>query len=241
MKKVIFIIVLIVFGLIAFHSFNSKKTIPNPVQTTEAVKKEGRTYFIYFTGIGCPHCANVDPYLLNNLVRTRDVMIIEYEIYQQRQNAPLILTYNDKYKTGLGVPLLISGELKNQSIVGDTPILDGINAAITNKNNNIVLANKSVTFKDLDIQEIPGLPKIWYKSRVAIKTTIDAPKNQTSLNQILKDFLINGTIPKDAALSDTREVPLSGDKVTFDNSKEFNGWLLMYNSPEFEFGEQYGK
>jgi len=53
---------------------------------------------VYFTGIGCSHCANTDPIIFKDLLREYpNLIIIEYEIYQQRENAPLLEKYNQNY------------------------------------------------------------------------------------------------------------------------------------------------
>ena len=63
---------------------------------------------VYFTGVGCPHCAKTDPVVLEDLLREYpNFIVIEYEIYQQGQNAPLLYEYDSKYQSGLGIPLII--------------------------------------------------------------------------------------------------------------------------------------
>lgn len=228
MKKILIVVSLfITFSLIGIFADNKQETKIKPklkpISTTEIVQ-DGRTNFVYFTGIGCPHCSNVDPILFKETVRNNDVFIIEYEIYQQRQNAPLIMTYNDKYNTGLGVPLLIAGDSHDKAMVGDSPILQNLDNAIDNNRNNLItLADESISFEELDMSKIPGLPNIWYKNRVAIKKNINTLENQT-----IKDFLIDGIVPNITRKHNSNEVQLSGDKVIFENSIEFSGWVLMF-------------
>ncbi|MCD6478292.1 MAG: hypothetical protein J7L44_00190, partial [Candidatus Diapherotrites archaeon] len=84
---------------------------------------------VYFTGIGCPHCAKTDPVVLGKLPQQyKNLIIVEYEIYQLRENAPLLAAYNSAYNSGLGVPLIIFG--KNQSIIGDSSILNNIEGVL---------------------------------------------------------------------------------------------------------------
>jgi len=76
------------------------------------------TCVVFFTGIGCPHCAKVDPVLHEELPeKYPDLVIIEYEIYQERGNASLIYEYDDVYSSGLGIPLIIFG--KDDFLIGD--------------------------------------------------------------------------------------------------------------------------
>lgn len=212
MKKHILVILLFSVSFLAFkdqaHALNSN-----------------RTHLVYFTGIGCPHCANVDPILLKNKVKESELMVIEYEIYQHRQNAPLLMSYDNKYKTGLGVPLVIAGNNKDKSTVGDSPILRNLDKIIRyNKANDIVLPNKTISFENLDISQMPGLPKIWYKNRLAVKDDVSSIENEN-----IKEFLINGNIPQNSKISNKTKAALSGDIATFKNAVKINGWTLMYN------------
>jgi thiol-disulfide isomerase/thioredoxin len=182
-------------------------------------------YVVYFTGMGCPHCAKVDPVLLRDTVRSKNVMVIEYEIYKQRENARLLIKYSDRYKTDLGIPLIIAGDTTDKTISGDFFILHSLdNFLQKNKNNKIVLPNSDIDFVKLDLAKLPKLPKIWYKSRVAIKKDINSTENNT-----IKEFIINKTIPKDATAIKYRSILLAESKIRFKQAVEFNGWWLMYN------------
>jgi hypothetical protein len=233
MKKIISIIVLfillVIIGVLIFSkeiNITSYKNQKNK-QEKQIIKtaKTGVTYFIYFTGIRCPHCAKVDPILLGQKLRDNNIMVIEYEIHRESLNAPLIIIYNDKYKTGLGIPLLIAGDGKAKIAIGDKEILYSLDKMIfDNQENDILLPNNKVSFETLDISEMPGLPKIWYQNRLAIKKNILSKENTE-----IKDFLIKGIIPEINKNSDKKEVILSGQKVIFGNAVEINGWILMYN------------
>lgn len=119
------------------------------------------TCIVYFTGIGCPHCAKADPVLLEELPeKYPDLVIIEYEIYQERENAPLLYEYNSVYGSGLGIPLIIFN--KDNFIIGDGPILEFIEEMIKEqKGNPCPLVNgSSVNFEELDVSTLLGKPKI---------------------------------------------------------------------------------
>jgi cytochrome c biogenesis protein CcdA len=89
-----------------------------------------------------------------------NLVVIEYEIYQQRENAPLLYTYNENYNSGLGIPLIIFN--KKEYIAGDRPILNNVKAIIEKGNNLCPLADgSSIDFNKLDINSLPGQPKIW--------------------------------------------------------------------------------
>jgi len=80
---------------------------------------------VYFTGIGCPHCAQVSPVLEGLLEEYQGkLVIIEYEIYQQKENGQVMLQYNSEYGSGLGIPLVIFKSYDH--VVGDVPIIQNI-------------------------------------------------------------------------------------------------------------------
>ncbi len=86
---------------------------------------------VYFTGIGCPHCAVTDPWLFYEFVPTHPIVVVEYEIYRDNQaNAGVFQQYVDKYGTMLGVPQIIFD--KEHAIVGDTPILQKLDEMVEN-------------------------------------------------------------------------------------------------------------
>lgn len=119
------------------------------------------TCVVYFTGIGCPHCAKVDPVLLEQLPeKYPDLVIIEYEIYQERENAPLLYEYNSVYGSGLSIPLVIFGE--DDFLIGDTPILKNIEGKLEEEKGNpcSLIDGSSVNFEELDVSTLPGKPKV---------------------------------------------------------------------------------
>lgn len=123
----------------------------------------GNICAVYFTGVGCPHCARADPVILQQLPKEYpNLRIIEYEIYQERVNAPLLYEYNTVYNSGLGIPLIIFG--KDSFIVGDTPILKNVKEVL-NKGDNLcpLIDGTSTDFDNLDASTLPGKPKIWTK------------------------------------------------------------------------------
>ena len=126
---------------------------------------------VYFTGVGCPHCANADPIILGELFNEYDnLIVVEYEIYQQRENAPLLQQYDSIYNSGLGIPLIIINE--QTQIIGDNPIIKNIKPILDElDSNSCLLLEDYVDFQDLDITSLPGQPKIWIKDRILIKNS----------------------------------------------------------------------
>lgn len=187
------------------------------------------TCSVYFTGIGCPHCARTDPVIFGKLVRNKDLFIIEYEIYQTKGNGQVMYAYNEKYSTGMGIPLVIFSETKY--IIGDLPILQGIEKMIDSVGNNsclVLLGNSSID--SLNFSQLPGNPKFWYKERVLIrgKTILDnklAHKVLFSKNLTKVLLSIKGKLSS----NNNKCVPYSGGKVCFDHSAKINDWELYWN------------
>ncbi|MCK4782013.1 hypothetical protein KAS79_03795 [Candidatus Parcubacteria bacterium] len=163
-------------------------------------QEDDNVCIVYFTGIGCTHCAQADPLVLEQLTKEYpNLVIVEYEIYQQKENAPLLYEYNSVYDSGLGIPLIIFN--KQEHILGDKPILDNVREMIENKDSNKcpLIDGSSVHFKDLDIDSLPGKPKIL---KQGFQTLPDNPgqssgkiKTQLTLAKILSLAAVDAVNP----------------------------------------------
>jgi len=81
---------------------------------------------VYFTGIGCPHCAAVDPWLFYEFVPTRPVVLVEYEIYRGGvANQRVFERYVKEYGAAPGVPQVIFDQ--ETILIGEVDILKGLN------------------------------------------------------------------------------------------------------------------
>lgn len=184
---------------------------------------------VYFTGIGCPHCAKTDPVVLGKLPQDyTNLIIIEYEIYQLRENASLLDPYNTAYNSGLGVPLIIFN--KEQHIIGDSPILNNVREVIDNMQSNPcpLVDGSSVPFKDLDITALPGKPKIWANNRILIKTG-DSGSNELLKKLLLADDISSALEGAEYQVVEPKPAPLSGSEVRFEHAVQLQGWLLEWN------------
>jgi len=181
------------------------------------------TSAIYFTGIGCPHCARTDPVLLKNRVREADLLVVEYEIYLDSVNAPLFLAYEDLFGDVFGVPAIIAGREKGQAIVGDRPILADLEKLIErNPGNDLTLPASSVSFADIDLVALWGKPKIWFGDRVAVRKDLSSKASEA-----VKAFILDGTLPETCEPCTENHVALSGDAVRFREAYAYDGWVLM--------------
>jgi len=189
---------------------------------------------IYFTGVGCPHCAKTDSVILEDLLRDYpNLLIIEYEIYQQRQNAYLLYEYDTQYHSGLGIPLIIFS--KNQYTVGDFPILKNVRKIIEGSQFNKcpLIDGSSIDFPDLDLNLLPGFPKIWRGEKILIKTGSQGD------NKLLKELLRSNNLSETLKDVDFEEIeplkiPLSGKNIEFDNALKINDWIFQWNGESLE-------
>ncbi len=199
------------------------------------------TAIVYFTGVGCPHCAKVDLALLAGWTRKYpNLIVFEYEIYQQRQNAGLLENYNQEYQSGLGIPLAIFD--KSSSIRGDRPILDSFENELEKQEGNRFLLRdgSQIAFENLNINLLPGYPKIWMNDRIAVKTkpTIHSPEG---VSQLVKEFLISED-PRQVfegqpyQLKEPEAIALSGSQQEFGNAAQLDSWLLEWNGFPLEKG-----
>lgn len=182
----------------------------------------------YMSGIGCPHCARVDPYIMGNWLRAYpNLVVIDYEVFQQSQNAYLLNSYNDKYHSGTGVPVLIISE--NKIMIGDSPILSDAPPFFNNSaGNNCSLLTGSKSFKETKFSELPGYPKIWKGNKILIKK--GAGGNDTLLHELMTNCdlssVLNGTTYQ---TMDPEEVQLSGSNVKFQHAISLGSWVFQWN------------
>ena len=225
MKKLIFI--LAIFFISSFF-----------FSVASAEDQQSNFCSIYFTGVGCPHCAQTDPIILGDLLEEYpNFMVIEYEIYHEQKNASLLLSYNDKYSSGLGIPLVILNE--DESFAGDKLIIENMSGIINKSNNNdcLLIDGSSVNFNNLDLISLPGLPKIWKDGRILLKVSDQGD------NQILKELLITKDIVSfikniDYRIIESKPILLSGKDIFFDNAIELNGWVFQWNGEKIDVAIQ---
>jgi len=191
---------------------------------------------VYFTYVGCPHCAKTDPVILHDLLeRYPDLVVIEYEFVLEPDNSYVLYDYNSVYNCGTGVPLMIFS--KERNIAGDTPILQAVEGMIGAGPNGCPLLNGTVTFKDLDITKLPKKPKIWTKDRILIKS------GEGGDNGLLKELLttedisaalegveFEATEPEEVLLSGVRfpQLQVRGS-VKFEHAIRLDGWTFQWN------------
>jgi len=192
-----------------------------------SAQEEKTVCAVYFTGVGCPHCAKTDPVVLEQASKDHpSFVVIEYEIYQQRENAPLLYAYDAVYGSGLGVPLIIFS--KEESIVGDIPILRNLDIEGIGANSCPLADGSSVDFSELDITSLPGKPKIWTNERILMASEGGGEKDLLKALLTAED-LSSAVEGFDYSVVEPVPVPLSGKNVNFENAIKINGWIFQWN------------
>ena len=159
-------------GFLFFLFFVAVLALPNQIVKAANNSQPSLTCAVYFTGIGCPHCARTDPVIFKQLLaKYPNLVVIEYEIYQTQGNGKVLEQYFKAYNIPYnkrGVPGFYFGKSPDQVIVGDGPILSRAENEIKNSlQNKCLLSDGSEeSFSDLDIDKLPGQPKIWSRNRI---------------------------------------------------------------------------
>ena len=208
-----------------------------------AVKAEGETCLVYFTGVGCSHCAQTDPVVLQELLASYPhLVVIEYEIYQTSGNAQVFDRYATTYQLPSwkkGIPLVFLENSQEGILVGDSPIVGSLEKKISEGSRPCLLADGSTAdFSNLNLDELPGFPKVWRQNSILIKEAAGewifawdgSPEPEKNLSDpnpsAALSSLMKGESPSSAlsslnyeTLAGPRKVSLSGDQREFHNLK----------------------
>jgi len=207
-----------------------------PSQSFAQDSQEDYISGIYFTGIGCQKCARADPLVLDELPgKYPNLIVIEYEIYDLEQNAPLFEEYSRVYDSGFEVPQLIFN--KEQHLDSAGSVLGNLRNSLDNMDSNPValIDGSSISFQELDLLSLPGYPKIWHQNKIAIKM---GPEGDSELlkNLILEEDLPDALNGKDYTPIEPELVWLSGKDVEFDNAILVGDWVFQWNGDRMGIG-----
>ena len=161
-RFIIWTVVCFLVGASSF-SFNSVFAEENSPSST--------TCAVYFTYIGCPNCAHVDPIVLTEWTeKYPNLVVIEY-MWQggdwQDLNFQFFGEFAQSYKTHAAVPQLVFDEKNIRSGRIDVP--HGEKSIQASTSNPCSLVSGGVFWEDLDLNELEAAPKIWANGRILIK------------------------------------------------------------------------
>lgn len=230
----------IVYSLIFLLAFGIL-LIPVSAQANHKQNEsQGKICGVYFTGIGCPHCAAADSVILNKyLEKYPSFLVIEYEIYRTPVNGKVMSDYMSGAGISKGIPQMI---IKNSYEVGESTSGRGPTTTWTKKKIESLdsakckLADGSqVAFENLSLNSLPGRPKIWTGNRILIRTSQKKTDNQL-LHQLLTTKRLGWVINQhNFSKVEPKPVPLSGNKVKFDKAIRLEGWKFQWNSLKYLF------
>jgi len=196
------------------------------------------TCSVYFSGIGCPHCSKSDPIVLDKIFdKYSNLVVVDYEVYHNQFNAPLMRKYDKTYKTSLGIPLMIFN--RDNLITGDKKILKQFDSLLKNSNNNECLLpnGEKRLFSDLDLNALEGNPKFWVKDRVLIRGNggLDSDILRKLLFSSDKEMLKVLESLSYKTLNDLSE-DISGGEINFENAVQLDGWIFRWNGDNVKGG-----
>jgi cytochrome c biogenesis protein CcdA len=201
------------------------------VEGTYAQESDNLKFATYFTGIGCPHCSVASPHIKKVVENDSNFVVIEYELYKESRNAPLISKYNDTYGIGMGIPVILFSE--NNVLVGDTPIENNLKLYISQQEGNIVqLSDRLVQLDQFSINNLEGFPKIYRQDRVAIRqkeTELTKEQDNEILSFLTTDLTEWTAEKQEGELVTPETVQYPGGSATYEHALEVNGWLLQWN------------
>lgn len=201
--------------------------LPSNIQAQESTQLKS---VVYFTGIGCPHCAKVAPVLHEKVNTDGNFLIVEYEIYQQTANSKYMNSYSNKYGSGLGIPLLFYNEPNYD--LGDVNILKNFDDKLKNTPiNTFELVNGYMDILSADLNKFDGKPKIYGKNRVAYQNTNKDLSPEE--NSIVRDFLLvqdlNAYVKElEGKKAKNLTIKLSGAEEVYDYGISIGSWNILW-------------
>ncbi len=187
----------------ALLAFLSMLLILIPSSLAAHVSDSNTSYVcgVYFTGIGCPHCANVEPFLKDFLNKTPNLVLLKYEIYKEQSNVPVMDAYLSSYGVPPGIPLIIFN--KEVYLRGDSPIIDNLASTIDSLGENPcpLMNGSALDFRELACDSLPGKPEVLVENEsVSGGGACVEPKQELTLLKILSLAAVDAVNPCEIAV-----------------------------------------
>jgi cytochrome c biogenesis protein CcdA len=155
----------------------------------------------FFSGIGCPHCANVEPVLKEFLLSHPNFVVLKYEIYNHTDNVPIMDSYLSSYSVPPGIPLMIFS--KDVYLRGDSLIIDGLETTFNSLGENPcpMLDGSFIRYNELNCTQLPGRPEV----RIMNETITGGgacvePRQELTLVKILSLAAVDAVNPCEIAV-----------------------------------------
>lgn len=185
---------------------------------------------VYFHGIGCPYCENVDPFIFRVWQKFYPgFVVIDYEINSDVANGQVFLMYVEVYQIRKDIPVLFFSA--NHCIGNDTGIiLESPEILLECSANSSYREETAIRFNTLDLANLPGHPRVWHNGRVLIKTGTGGDNDL--LRQLLFDANISGVLERvPHTIVNPVPLPYSDDATgTFHHAVQVEGWTLQWNN-----------
>jgi len=180
----------------------------------------------YFTGVGCSHCAEIDPLVLGDWLETYPTLaVIEYEIYEEGGNSLVYDHFVEQYDLEYGMPLFFLSP--DHMLRGDRKIRE---EGFRMLDGTLSGSDDDADIVDLDtcpVTQLDGFPKIWYRDRILIRW--GAGGDDPLLRRLLIADNIGAALEGEAfSPCEPRAVRRSGSEVTFDHAVRLKGWTFQW-------------
>jgi len=184
---------------------------------------------VYFTGIGCNHCAMSSPLVMEELPGDYpNLIVVEYEIYGREENTMVFDGYLSHYDMEYTIPAVIF--TPDTKLTGHTTIIGEMREVIEGLETNPfpLIDGSDRDFADLDIANLPAYPAIWRQDRVLIK---EGPGGD---NDLLKSLLTSDSpaeLLRDADYTTITEpgIEIPGKEIDFEHSVRIDNWVFYWN------------
>ncbi|MBN2052790.1 hypothetical protein JW756_04775 [Candidatus Woesearchaeota archaeon] len=156
---------------------------------------------VYFTGIGCPHCAKVEAFLKDFLNATPNLVLLKYELYQEQSNVPVMDSYISSYGIPPGIPLIIFS--KDVYLRGDSPIIDNLGSTVASLGENPcpLMNGSAMNFNELACDSLPGKPEVLVENEsVSGGGACVEPKQELTIVKILSLAAVDAVNPCEIAV-----------------------------------------
>jgi len=196
-----------------------------------SAKNNSTVCSVYFTYAGCPNCAYTDPIVLTEWTKKYPhLAVIEY-MWQggdwENPNSQFFGEYAQAYRIQAAVPQLVFN--KENIKLGRLDVPKGEENIKTLASNPCPLINKSVSWENLDLNELKANPKIWADGRILIKLDennwLFQWNGQTLSKNIIGEKNIDNQLAKDLLFADNILETLKGRKfeIVEPQKAEFSG------------------